>query len=86
MSNDKNDKPDAHGMNKITSEEELIPGEYYWCRGKTKYNDGSYAKPSVEICGIDQGLKYLSKYKWWLDMALKNYDVYGPVPRVKAFS
>jgi hypothetical protein len=67
-------------MQKILKNEDLIPGEWYWCRGKEPYHEFQIHEVMVLI----DDSKYIGNRVWAMDnnsQALEIFDIYGPIPK-----
>ena len=65
-------------MKKILKNEELMVGEYYWCKQKDTIFD-----PTIEQVGKIQNIKYVGHGHIWAhnqnNQALNKWDMYGPL-------
>ena len=67
-------------MQKITSNDQLIPGEWYWCISKNFTNRMNI----YEVVQLEDDTKYLAERVWATDhnsQALEKWDIYGPIPK-----
>lgn len=70
------EKNNSH-YNKVTSNDELIIGEYYWCVSKL------FDSQHIEVVSEISDRKIIGDI-WAFEennQALEKYDIYGPIPR-----